>query len=166
MTDEEKALAVINTFLDGGWLQHALKQHGLTSTRFHKIKLQHGSVAKAYAQAREIKADLVADEVVAIADEEGDPQRNRLRVDTRKWVASVFNRPVYGDKLDMSVAGQVDLRAALAAHQAERLRLPSDMDTVADAEVIESQPVRLPQPTDRQSGAPTARRPPVNPLDD
>jgi hypothetical protein len=78
-----------------------------------------------YARARETQADVFADELVAIADE--DPaliekdgqggitvlldssaiQRQRLRIDTRKWVASKLKPKKYGDKLDVEHAGQV-----------------------------------------------------------
>jgi hypothetical protein len=63
-----------------------------------------------YARAREIQAHVLADEVLAIADdssrdrtEDGSPdwgavQRARLRVDTRKWMAGKLMPHVYGDK--------------------------------------------------------------------
>jgi hypothetical protein len=78
-----------------------------------------------YARARETQADVFADELVAIADEapnlvthgEGDQvevaldsaaiAHQRLRIDTRKWVASKLKPKKYGDKLDVEHAGQV-----------------------------------------------------------
>ena len=66
-----------------------------------------------YAQAREIQADYMADEIIDIADdgandsyvdEEGKVkvdydhiQRSKLRVDARKWVASKLKPKRYGD---------------------------------------------------------------------
>ena len=77
-----------------------------------------------YARARGVRADTLADELVSIADEEVaedilDPAgnvvgtrldstavaRNRLRVDTRKWVASKLKPKVYGDKVQAEVSG-------------------------------------------------------------
>jgi hypothetical protein len=75
--------------------------------------------ASMYAQAREDRADKIADEIVAISDEvevatkyEGEEvrlamdaaavARNRLRVDARKWVASKLKPRVYGEKLDVT----------------------------------------------------------------
>lgn len=72
-----------------------------------------------YARAREDRADVIADEIAAIADEAEvrdvvDPktgavigleldatavQRNRLRVDARKWLAAKMKPRVYGDSL-------------------------------------------------------------------
>lgn len=41
-----------------------------------------------------------------IADNgEGDPKRDRLRVDTRKWLASKLKPKKYGDKVDLTHSG-------------------------------------------------------------
>lgn len=78
-----------------------------------------------YAGAREDRADTLADEIVAIADEaevctrvDGEGvtlaldstavARNKLRVDARKWVAAKLKPRVYGEK--MEVTGGIDLR--------------------------------------------------------
>lgn len=79
-----------------------------------------------YAGAREERADVLADEIVAIADElevkcvtgedgetmevKVDPTavaRNKLRVDARKWVAAKLKPRVYGDKV--AIGGADDL---------------------------------------------------------
>lgn len=77
-----------------------------------------------YARAREEQAETLADELIAIADEEctiiasedGNTEvkfdstavaRNRLRVDTRKWVVSKLKPKKYGEKLDLSHSGSV-----------------------------------------------------------
>lgn len=59
-----------------------------------------------YAGAREAQADVLADEIIDIADGkraeyesgEADVQRDRLSVDARKWVAAKLKPKVYGDK--------------------------------------------------------------------
>lgn len=75
-----------------------------------------------YAHARELQADSMVDDMLSIADEEvtmvkrskhgGDDgdgdievvfdpvavQRNKLRIDTRKWLAAKMRPKVYGDK--------------------------------------------------------------------
>lgn len=67
-----------------------------------------------YTRAREMQADGYAAEVIEIADApnkqtlpdgtviENDPQRDRLRIDARKWYASKLAPKKYGDKLDLS----------------------------------------------------------------
>ena len=53
-----------------------------------------------YARARETGYAGLADDLVEIADDKlGDPARDRLRVDTRKWLLSKALPKVYGDKL-------------------------------------------------------------------
>lgn len=54
-----------------------------------------------YVRAREIQAETLADDIVTIADgtSDGDVQRDRLRVDARKWVASKILPKKYGDKV-------------------------------------------------------------------
>lgn len=76
-----------------------------------------------YARARELQADKLAEEILAIADdgsndtykdEDGLPRvdhdhiaRSRLRVDSRKWLAGKLAPKKYGDKL--AVGGADDL---------------------------------------------------------
>lgn len=75
-----------------------------------------------YETARAIQADLMAEELIEIADDgtndymekllqSGETievvntehiQRSRLRVDTRKWVASKLKPKKYGEKLDLT----------------------------------------------------------------
>lgn len=75
-----------------------------------------------YVRAREAQADLLAEEIVSIADEleieakhQGETvtfdvsatavQRNRLRVDARKWYASKLAPKKYADKLETTLSG-------------------------------------------------------------
>ena len=72
-----------------------------------------------YARAREAQAEGCADEIVAIADgkdefqsvkEDGqvtvrDHNRDRLRIDARKWVAAKLLPKKYGDKVTQEVTG-------------------------------------------------------------
>ncbi len=73
-----------------------------------------------YARAREDRADVFADETKSISDEpcttpiiingaivgemvdSAAVQRNKLRVDARKWLAAKMKPRDYGDKLDVS----------------------------------------------------------------
>jgi hypothetical protein len=56
-----------------------------------------------YARARETGYHAMADELLEIADEgSGDAQRDRLSVETRKWLLSKALPKVYGDRLDLN----------------------------------------------------------------
>ena len=77
-------------------------------------------LAEQYAHARQMAYELLADEIVAIADENYTTdehgvrerlsseaiQRNRLRVDTRKWMLSKMLPKIYGDKQIQEVTGK------------------------------------------------------------
>lgn len=59
---------------------------------------EHPEFVEQYARAREQQAEHFADELVEIADDlTGDAQRDRLRVDTRKWVASKLKPKKFGE---------------------------------------------------------------------
>ena len=73
-----------------------------------------------YARAREERADYIFDEILEIADESsGDTiidekgneringewvNRSRLRVDSRKWIASKLLPKKYGDKSELGIS--------------------------------------------------------------
>lgn len=63
--------------------------------------------AAAYDKARREGAHAMIDDVMDISDLDGlDPQDKRIRVDTRKWIASKVLPKVYGDKL--AIGGDED----------------------------------------------------------
>jgi hypothetical protein len=80
-----------------------------------------------YTRAKDESADALVDEMLDIADEASndwmevhDPEnpgyrfngehvnRSRLRVDTRKWVASKLKPKKYGEKLDIAHSGSIE----------------------------------------------------------
>lgn len=67
---------------------------------------ENQAFADQYARSRETGYLLLADELVEIADDKaGDAQRDRLRVDTRKWLLSKMLPKVYGDKQTTELTG-------------------------------------------------------------
>jgi len=101
------------------------KKIGLSRSGFYKMLYGGGGdLVDRYARAREMQADRMAEEILAIADDgdgdvvvvkkkgrKGDKaedfeihadheavHRSRLRVDTRKWLAGKLRPKVYGDK--------------------------------------------------------------------
>lgn len=68
-----------------------------------------------YARAREQQADFLAEEILEISDHTEEDhtaftgsnvvQRDKLRVDARKWIASKLKPKKYGDKLDLNHEG-------------------------------------------------------------
>lgn len=81
-----------------------------------------------YAEACSERAEALAEALEAICDEPIPPgldgpaqsafiQRQRLRVDTRKWIASKLAPKRYGEKLEIETNVQIDLASAMAAAQ-------------------------------------------------
>jgi hypothetical protein len=84
--------------------------------------IAHQEFSDQYACARDTQADVLADEIIDIADESMNDSfvdengitrtnqdaiaRSRLRVDARKWVASKLKPKVYGEK--SSVETKID----------------------------------------------------------
>ena len=71
--------------------------------------------AAQYAHAREIGYQNLADELLEIADNlGGEWGRDRLRVDTRKWLLSKALPKVYGDKQQIEHSGSLNFGEQLA----------------------------------------------------
>ena len=90
------------------------------STVYRWLSL-HDEFRDKYARARDDQADTLADEIIAIADEQHevvsetgkvfDPEVNRdkLRVDARKWIASKLKPKKYGDKTEVEHTGDLKI---------------------------------------------------------
>ena len=61
-----------------------------------------------YARAKEEAADALSEEMLDIADDESeDVQRSRLKVDTRKWLASKLKPKRYGERQHIEHTGNL-----------------------------------------------------------
>lgn len=96
------------------------------SSVFSWLQNKQTGFLEKYEEARRIQAELLADELVDIADEKpthdvpdadggmskridgAGVQRNRLRVDTRKWIASKLLAKKYGDSATLKLGGDPD----------------------------------------------------------
>ena len=78
-----------------------------------------------YTRAREFQADAIFDESFEIADGKGDVNRDRLRVDTRKWALARMAPKRYGEKVtqvheggdkpvDVNILSPVEVRERMA----------------------------------------------------
>jgi hypothetical protein len=114
------------------WAKHCLRQDPELRAR--------------YQTAMELRADFHADELVALADEDPPPglsgsevsawvQRQRMRIDTRKFISAKLRPKVWGDRVEVDVAinQQVSIIAALEAAQ----RRVDAIDTEQPPEVPE-----------------------------
>ena len=108
----------------GRALRNVLKDENMPSTSTFYQWLDNDEVkAKQYARATEVRADIIFDDILAIADENTNDtsinengievvnndviQRSRLRIDARKWVLSKLNPKKFGDKIQTEHSGEI-----------------------------------------------------------
>lgn len=117
---------------EGHSIRSILREKGMpSSSTFFKWLEDDEKFSKRYARACEIRAEVLLEEMIDIADNVVDDfvdikdftnegseitvgkkvnyeniQRSKLRVDTRKWIISKLNPKKYGDKLDLTSDGE------------------------------------------------------------
>lgn len=92
-----------------------------------------------YYEAQEIGGEIVADEMISIADATNsleDVQRSTLRINTRKFLLSVWNKKRFGETKQIEINQSISITDALAAAN-------SRMSEIIEGEIIEE----LPKPT-------------------
>ena len=146
---------VIDRVLNGLSLRDAIKETGLTPKIFAMALQEDREAAIAYARAVEIKADLLADEVVQIADSDTDPAKVRNQMTARQWLASKLHSKRYGDRIDLNVTQTIDVGATLAEARA-RLLPVRDLGQVIDVEPVAAQGLAGDGPSDKESIAPAS----------
>ena len=85
----------------------------------------HTTFLDMYARAREERADLIADEILAIADTEDDPNKARVRIDARKWWAAKVNPKKYGDRVQTENTHSFSLNELLTGIDGKTRGLPT-----------------------------------------
>lgn len=127
---------ILERIANGESLASALRNPGMPSYALAKIHLRSDpSLREAYEQATQDRAAFLAEELIDLADEpipEGlDPasrsawvQNKRVRLDTRKWIASRVYRQVYGDRVDLAISHeQISITSALEAAKSRVLMI-------------------------------------------
>ena len=129
-TDYNKAIALVicTRIAEGESLREIVKTEGMPDrTTVYDWLLKHEEFANHYTRAREEQADTLADEIIAIADEQPEIiavidkktgaliehkldgaflQWQKNRIDARKWTAMKLKPKKYGDKI--AVGGDPD----------------------------------------------------------
>jgi len=123
-------------------LKQSLK-HGLTVSMIFDWLDKDKAFAEQYARAKEEQADFLVEEMLQIADDTSEDdifiekddasgksakrvcnnefvQRSRLRVDTRKWIASKLKPKRYGDRLDLNSTGQEDVKITVVYEEGKK----------------------------------------------
>jgi|TARA_R110000782_G_scaffold101239_1_gene187916 hypothetical protein len=125
---KEKIERVLELMKEGYSLRKACIEADCSRQGFSNWIDESDELIGRYARAREMMIDFIADETLTIADEdliatgEGKVdsamvQKQRLRVDTRKWLLSKLAPKKYGDKLELSG----DDKAPISIQRIERV---------------------------------------------
>lgn len=105
---EAVGLEICEWIASGKSLRAYCKRRGAPShMSVYRWLLQNVEFRERYIYARQLQAETFVDEIVEISDNSSpDPvvvQRDRLRVDTRKWAASKQNSGKYGERAELNV---------------------------------------------------------------
>lgn len=132
---QEVADKICEGLMDGRSLRNVCLEDDMPSktTVFRWLQVNE-KFSDQYARARAVQAEIYADEINDIADDGSNDymtitvnghekevvnqeniQRSRLRVDSRKWIASKLLPKVYGDKQQVEHTGKLTLEQLLTS---------------------------------------------------
>jgi hypothetical protein len=138
-TEREIWPTILERISGGQSLMGAVKAMGIpyATAKYHLRKNE--ALKKEYYSAIEERGDYLADELVDLSDEmppaDLDPalinawvNRQRLRIDARKWTASKLRPKMWGDKIDVSVTHtQISITQALESAEGRLIDNVSDI---------------------------------------
>lgn len=147
----EDVLAAITA---GSTLRQACDSNGVDLRAFQYAVNSGGNDRSVrYARAMEQRADVLADETIAIADDPmKDPNRARNQIQARQWVASKHASKKYGDRIDLNVSQSLDITAILDDAR-QRLRPMCDQPPMIEMQVIDNKQLLDAGATDNESDA-------------
>jgi hypothetical protein len=116
----EIAALICAQIADGHSLRKICRAEGIPSlTTIFEWLGSKPEFAEQYARAKEAQADAMAEDILDIADmppertekgvDSADVAHMRLRIDTRKWIASKLKPKKYGDKIEQEIKGEMGL---------------------------------------------------------
>lgn len=110
--------SIISDIENGESLRKSLSKKGrISSETFYRWLDDDEDLSKQYARASENRADAIFEEILEISnhsEEDHTPftgsnviQRDRLKIDARKWMLSKMNPTKYGDKVQQEHSGEI-----------------------------------------------------------
>lgn len=112
---------IISDISENGMSAISAMKGKMSSATFYEL-IKDSERLNKYTRATELRAERMADEMLEIADnfehdmtttEDGREitdhavvNRDRLRVDSRKWLLAKLHPKKYGDKIDMTTGGE------------------------------------------------------------
>lgn len=104
---------VLETVMEGYPIAHALKMNNLCKSVFYKALAENPLLSELYSRAQIVKAELLVDEAIDIADTSDDAMKARNQIDIRKWYASKILPHKFGEKIDVTITQNVDVKGAI-----------------------------------------------------
>ncbi len=120
--EAELAEAICLRLMEGQSLRHICSAEDMpaASTVFYWLTKKDHPFLEQYTRARELQAEFAADDLLELADDTSSDvmgernapnsvavQRAKLRIETRKWIASKLLPKKYGDRVQAEVSGEV-----------------------------------------------------------
>lgn len=96
---DSKGDLICEMVAEGSSASKACQAAGIRLKTLYAWLRQNEGFCNNYARAREDAADTLVDELMAIADDEEDVARAKLKIDARKWVAARLKPKSWGDKI-------------------------------------------------------------------
>lgn len=107
---EELAAAICERLTNGESLSAICREEDMPAiSSIYLWMNKRPEFSEMYARAKEDQADTLADQILDIADTEDDPNRARVRVDARKWVAAKLKPRKYSDRQQVDHSGEVQI---------------------------------------------------------
>lgn len=123
---EEEADAICAWISRGGSLNSYCDTTGRGHVTVFRWLREHALFHSRYSLALENRADTIVDEMQAIADESAQNptmegvQAAKLRVETRRWIASKLKSRVYGDRVEVKQTGAVSIRLGIGSQAPQK----------------------------------------------
>lgn len=142
---------IIRAVANGGKLVERAKALQMDPHEFYILLEKYPDLSQAYTAAQKARAEILAEEVVDIADTDDDSGRARNRIQARQWYAGKINAAKWGDKVQLEVVERISLVDAI--NEAKGRVLSASYQRIDDeAEVIDSTSLPAPETRDIQSG--------------
>jgi hypothetical protein len=121
--DKDKIFPLILSEIEEGASLRSILRRDDMPSRYTFFEWLHSDELKTnqYAKACELRSELIFEEILEIADQDhgtyiddlgnvkidsASVQKKRLQIDSRKWMLGKMNPKKYGDKLDVTTAGE------------------------------------------------------------
>jgi hypothetical protein len=159
--DVTAAWSQVLELVSGGMaVSNACKKAGISRGAFYARVRSSPELEREFATALADRGEVLADEIITLADERPPAgldapgmsawtQRQRLRVDARKWSAAKLKPKRYGDAISLESRHlfEFDIRALLALREGRLQSLGAAQTDRSQHLIIEHEPAeRLPPP--------------------